>query len=393
MSFDFDAPIDRRGTASLKWDFCERVYGVPGVIPMWVADMDFAAPPVVLEALRRRAAHGVYGYPMVPASFWEAAAGWFRRRQSWPVERSWMTLAPGVVPALSLCVNAFTRPGDKIVIQTPVYHPFYSAIELNGRRIVRNPLRWEGRRLVMDLASADVWRDPRTRLLVLCSPHNPGGRVWTRAELAALEAVCAARDIVVIADEIHGDLILPGHAFTPFATLSAGAAARTVTLTAPSKTFNVAGLGTALAIASNPRLKDAFDAQIQSAGLTVNSVFGLAACEAAYAGGDGWLDALLAYLDQNAAFTEQFVAERMARIGFVRPEGTYLGLLDFRALGLSQTDLNDLLLRKAKVFFDPGTKFGEELRGWQRINLGCPRAQLGEALERVARAVESLGRT
>jgi cystathionine beta-lyase len=392
MPFDFDTPIDRRGTASLKWDFCERVHGVSGVIPMWVADMDLAAPPVVVKALRARAAHPVYGYPMVPASFWQAAAGWFKRRQGWDVNPSWMTLAPGVVPALNLCVEAFTRPGDKIVIQTPVYHPFYSAIELNGRRIVRNPLRWDGRRFVMDLEGGEAWRDPRTRMLILCSPHNPVGRVWTREELIALEAACAARDLVVIADEIHGDLILPGHAFTPYATISPAAAARTVTLAAPSKTFNVAGLGTALAIASEARLKDLFDARIQSAGLNVNSVFGLAACEAAYAGGDAWLDALLSYLDGNAAFAERFAADRLPRLGFIRPEGTYLGLLDCRALGLSQMELNDLFLKTARVYFDPGTKFGEELRGFQRINIGCPRAQLREALERVAGAVAGRSR-
>lgn len=392
MAFDFNTPIDRRGTASLKWDFCERVHGVSGVIPMWVADMDLPAPPVVIEALRTRAAHGVYGYPMAPASLWDAAAGWLKRRQGWEVKPSWITLAPGVVPALALCVSAFTRPGDAIVIQTPVYHPFYSSIELNGRRIVRNPLRWDGRRFVMDLQAGDPWRDPRTRMLILCSPHNPVGRVWTRDELLALDAVCASGDLVVIADEIHADLILPGHAFTPYATISPAAAARTLTLTAPSKTFNVAGLGTALAIASEPRLKERFDAQLQSAGLSVNNVFGLAACEAAYRGGDAWLEALLVHLDGNAAFVERFLAERLPRVGFVRPEGTYLGLLDFRALGLAQKDLNDLLLRKAKVFFDPGTKFGEELRGWQRINLGCPRPQLSEALERVAGAIEGFGR-
>ncbi len=390
MSFDFDTLVDRRRTASLKWDFCERVLGVSGVIPMWVADMDFPAPPVVTEALRARAAHAVYGYPLVPASFWSAAAGWFERRQGWAVRPDQMSLIPGVVPGLNLCVKAFTRPGDKIVIQTPVYHPFYSSIENNGRRIVKNPLSFQGGRFVMNLGAGEPWSDPRTRMLILCSPHNPVGRVWSREELGALAEACAARDLVVIADEIHGDLTLPGRRFVPFASLSPAAAARTVTLTAPSKTFNLAGLGTALAVASNPRLKGPFDAQIQSSGLTIGNVFGLAACEAAYAGGDAWLDELLAYIDGNAAFTRDFFAARVPAIKFLPPEGTYLGLLDCRELGLDPRELNDFFLRKAKVYFDPGPRFGEELRGYQRINLGCPRALLEEGLERIARAAEIL---
>jgi cystathionine beta-lyase len=390
MAFDFGTPIDRRRTASLKWDFCERVHGVSGVIPMWVADMDFAAPPAVIEALRTRAGHGIYGYPMVPPSFWDAAVGWLKRRQGWDVRPGQMSLIPGVVPGLNLCVNAFTRPGDTIIIQTPVYHPFYSSIETNGRRVVRNPLKFEGGRFVMDLGSGDPWSAPRTRMLILCSPHNPVGRVWTREELLRLAEACAARDLVVIADEIHGDLVLPGHRFIPFATLSPDAANRTVTLTAPSKTFNLAGLGTALAIASNPKLKSLFDAQVQSAGLTMGNVFGLAACEAAYAGGDAWLDELLAYLDGNAGFAQEFIATEIPGLKFVRPEGTYLGLLDCRELGMGQKELDDFLLREAKVFFDPGPRFGEELRGYQRINLGCPRALLQEALERIARAVQAL---
>ena len=387
MPFDFDTLLDRRRTASLKWDFCERILGVSGVLPMWVADMDFPAPPAVAEALRVRAGHSIYGYPLVPASFWSAAVGWLKRRQGWDVRPDQMSLIPGVVPGLGLCINAFTRPGDKIVIQTPVYHPFYSSIEDNGRRIVRNPLSFQEGRFVMDLGAGEPWSDPRTRMLILCSPHNPVGRVWTGEELTALADACAARDLVVIADEIHGDLILPGHLFVPFATLSPDAAARTVTLTAPSKTFNLAGLGTALAVTSNPRLKDLFDAQVRSAGLTMGNIFGLAACEAAYAGGDAWLDELLAYIDGNAAFAGDFLAVHVPGIKFLRPEGTYLGLLDCRELGMSQRELDDFFLRKAKVYFDPGPRFGEELRGYQRINLGCPRALLEEALERIARAV------
>jgi cystathionine beta-lyase len=389
MTFDFDAILDRRGTGSYKWDFCERAFGEKDVIPMWVADMDFAAPPAVVDALKVRAAHAAYGYPLISRSFWAALSGWLKRRQGWEAGRNEMSLLPGVVPGLNLCVNAFTRPGDKIVIQTPVYHPFYAAVENNGRRIVRNPLAFEGGRFAMDFDHLKSLDDGRTRMIILCSPHNPVGRVWTREELARLAEIAAAGDWVVVADEIHGDLILPGHRFTPFATVSPEAAGRTVTLTAPSKTFNVAGLSTAAAIIGNPRLKALFDGQLQNAGLSMGNVFGLAAFEAAYREGEAWLEALLVYLAGNAEFAGRFLAEKVPGINLIAPEGTYLGLLDCRGLGLDQAELDRFFLREAKVYFEPGPRFGDELRGFQRINLGCPRPLLGEALERIERAVRA----
>jgi cystathionine beta-lyase len=389
MTFDFDTILDRRRTGSYKWDFCERAFGEKDVIPMWVADMDFAAPPAVVDALKARAAHGAYGYPMVSKSFWMAFSDWVKRRQGWEVGRNEMTLLPGVVPALSLCVQAFTRPGDKIVIQTPVYHPFYAAVENNGRRLVRDPLSFDGGRFTMDFDHLKSLDDARTRMIILCSPHNPVGRVWTLEELGRLAGIAAAGDWVVVADEIHGDLILPGHRFMPFASISKEAAARTVTLTAPSKTFNVAGLSTAVAIIGNPRLKALFDSQLQSAGLTMGNVFGLAAFEAAYREGDAWLDALLVYLAGNSEFAVGFLAEKVPGIKLIVPEGTYLGLLDCRGLGLEQAELDRFFLREAKVYFDPGPRFGDELRGFQRINLGCPRPLLREALERIERAVRA----
>ncbi len=389
MTFDFDTILDRRRTGSYKWDFCERAFGEKDVIPMWVADMDFAAPPAVVDALTARAAHGAYGYPLVSKSFWRALSDWLKRRQGWEVGRNEMTLLPGVVPGLNLCVNAFTRPGDKIVIQTPVYHPFYAAVENNGRRLVRNPLAFDGGRFTMDFEHLKSLDDGRTRMIILCSPHNPVGRVWTREELGKLAEIAAAGDWVVVADEIHGDLILPGRRFTPLASISKEAAAQTVTLTAPSKTFNVAGLSTAAAIIGNPRLKTLFDSQLQNAGLTMGNVFGLAAFEAAYREGEAWLDALLVYLAGNSEFAGRFLAEKVPGIKLIAPEGTYLGLLDCRGLGLEQAELDRFFLRDARVYFDPGPRFGDELRGFQRINLGCPRPLLGEALERIERAVRA----
>lgn len=387
MGHDFDRVIDRQHTHSLKWDHCERAFGLDDVIPMWVADMDFAAPPAVVEAIRARAAHPVYGYASTPESFWQAAMEWLRRRHGWTIERRWLARSPGVVPALSLSVNAFTAPGDAVIVQPPVYYPFFWAVEHNGRRLVRNPLAVEGGRYVMDLADLESKIDDRTRLLILCSPHNPVGRVWTRAELEALGEVCERRDLIVLADEIHMDLVLRGHTHVPFASISERLAARTVTCVAPSKTFNVAGLGTSLVVSSNLELLARYERQLRAAGLGIGNLFGTIALEAAYRHGGEWLDDLLAYLEGNVDLADRFIAERLPMLRFVRPEGTYLALIDCRALGMEQAALDDFFLRTARVYFDGGLMFGREAAGFERINLACPRSTLLEALERMAGAI------
>jgi cystathionine beta-lyase len=387
MAFDFDAIIDRSETWSMKWDYGARVLGEPGILPMWVADMDFKAPPAVVKALTRRAEHGIYGYPMTPATFWAALISWLEQRQGWPVHKEWLVLAPGVVPSLSFCVRAFTRLGDKVVVQTPVYFPFFSAVEKNGRTLVRNPLRLEASRFRMDFDDLARKVDSRTRMIILCSPHNPVGRVWTREELSRVGEIAAARDLVVVSDEIHGDLVLGGCRHIPFASLSEDLARRTITLLAPSKTFNVAGLTTSLAIIADEGRREAFEAQLESAGFEIGNLFGLAALEAAYAQGGAWLDKLLAYLDGNADIIAPFLAERAPAVEFLRPEGTYLGLLNGRKLGFAPRALHELFWKKGRVLFSEGSIFGEELNGFERINFGCPRAVLREALERIARAV------
>jgi len=389
MRFDFDTVLDRRNTHSLKWDHCRTTFGLDDVIPMWVADMDFAAPPSVVEAVQRRAAHGAYGYASVPESFWESAIGWLRRRHGWTVNRRWLARAPGVVPAVSLCVNAFTQPGDGVVVQTPVYYPFFRAIEQNGRRLVRNPLVPDGNTYRMDLADLERKIDDQARLLILCSPHNPVGRVWTREELERLGDICVRRNLVVLSDEIHMDLTLPGHRHVPLATISPALAERTVTCVAPSKTFNLASLSMALVVAGNPELLARYVAQFDAAGLVIASLFGTVALEAAYRDGDEWLDQLLDYLAANVDYADGFIQERIPALRFIRPEGTYLALIDCRKLGMAQKDLDDFFLRTAGVYFDSGPWFGEEATGFERINLGCPRQTLSEALERIERAVNS----
>jgi len=388
LKYDFDKVVDRCGTESLKWIYPRQVLKVDNALPMWVADMDFESPPAVVEALRRRVDHGIFGYPLVPPAFYEAAIGWLGRRHGWPVRKDWMAMTPGIVPALNYCVRAFTGPGDPVIIQTPVYHPFYYAIENNGRRVVRNPLRFDGRRYIMDLEDLRTRIDAPGRMLILCSPHNPSGRVWTREELEALERIAVERDLLVVADEIHHDLVYRGHRHHVFASLAPELAQQTITCIAPSKTFNVAGLTTAAVIASNPDLLKKFEDEEERSGFDLGNSLGIVAFEAAYAHGEDWLEALLPYLEGNVDLIETFVAERLPGIRFVRPEGTYLALLDCRGLAIEPAKLNEYFLNRCRVYFTDGRIFGEEAAGFVRINFGCPRSVLREALERVERAVK-----
>jgi cystathionine beta-lyase len=392
LKYDFDKVIDRTGTESLKWVYPRKVLGAGDAIPMWVADMDFESPPAVVEALRRRVDHGVFGYPLVPPSFFEAAIGWLRRRHGWEVEKKWMAMTPGIVPALNYCVRAFTGPGDPVIIQTPVYHPFTYAIENNGRRVVRNPLRFDGRRYVMDLDDLRTKIDAPGRMLILCSPHNPVGRVWDRDELEALGRIAVERDLIVIADEIHHDLVYQGHRHHVLAALSPELAQQTITCIAPSKTFNIAGLTTAAVVAANPDLHKKFEDEEERSGFDLGNALGIVAFEAAYRHGETWLEELLPYLEGNVDLVERFLAERVPGIRFIRPEGTYLALLDCRELGIESAKLNDFFLHQCRVYFSDGRIFGEEAAGFVRINFGCPRSVLREALERVERAVKSSGR-
>jgi cystathionine beta-lyase len=373
----------------MKWVYPRQVLGVGDAIPMWVADMDFEAPPAVVEALVRRAEHGIFGYPLVPPSFYQAAIDWMRKRHGWTIEKKSMAMTPGIVPALNYCVRAFTRPGDPVIIQTPVYHPFYSTIENNGRRVVRNPLRFDGRRYTMDLEDLRTKIDAPGRMLILCSPHNPVGRVWDRDEIEALGRIAVERDLIVVSDEIHHDLVFRGHPHHVFAALSPELAQQTITCIAPSKTFNIPGLSTAAVVAANPDLLKAFEREAERCGFELGQVFGIVGFEAAYRFGEDWLDSLLPYLEGNVDLIERFVADRIPGVRFIRPEGTYLALLDCRGLHLEPGKLNDFFLKQCRVYFSDGAMFGAELEGFIRINFGCPRSVLLEALERIERAVRS----
>jgi len=387
--YDFDTAPERRGTGSVKWDLVDQLFGGQDLLPLWVADMDFASPQPVIDALAGRASHGVFGYPACMDSYYQAVIGWQRERHGLAVQKDWIVFCPGVVPALNMAVQAFTQPGDGVIIQQPVYYPFMRSITANGRRIINNPLRLVAGRYEMDFDDlAHKARDPAARLLILCSPHNPVGRIWTRQELERLGAICSENNITVVSDEIHADLVLPGFAHTPFAALSEEFLKASSTFSSPSKTFNLAGLHTAYAIIADPEKRKAFSQALIRSGLQWPSIFATVALESAYQSGGPWLTQLLRYLQGNLEFLKGFIAGHLPGVKVIEPEATYLVWLDFRDLGLGWRELKNLMQAEARVALDEGYVFGDEGRGFERLNIACPRSILRECLERMGRAVK-----
>jgi len=390
MKHNFDQVIDRRHTDSFKWAFNAKLFGSPDVLSMWVADMDFQSPAPVVQALVQRAQHGIFGYAAHSDAYYDAIVEWMRKRHGWEIKREWIAHAPGVVNALDLAVHAFTRPGDKIIIQPPIYPPFFNIVRNNGRQLIANPLKLENGRYRMDLPDLERQIDHRTKLLILCSPHNPVGRVWTREELTELAALCLRQNILILSDEIHSDLVLRGHTHTPLATLSEELAQNTLTFIAPSKTFNVPGLAASAIIIPNAGRLTTFKATVEDFGLEFGNIFGITALQAAYRYGEEWLEQLLDYIQGNVDFALDFFATRVPKMQVIRPEATYLLWLDCRELGLDNAALKDLMLRQARVALNDGPTFGPGGEGFQRMNLGCPRATLEEGLRRIERAVNGL---
>jgi cystathionine beta-lyase len=389
--YDFDTVIDRRNTSCAKWDGMEQIFGTNDLFPMWIADMDFKAPPEVIEALRERVEHGIFGYTRRFEPYHEALAGWLRRRHGWSIETGWVRYAPGVVPALAAAILAFTQPGEGILVQPPVYYPFFSAIRGRGRTVVENPLVFKNGRFEMDFEDLEKKLDNSSvKLVFLCSPHNPAGRVWSREELERFGALCAARGVVVVSDEIHCDILYGGAKHTPLATVSDAMRENSITTVAPSKTFNIAGLATSAAIIPSRRLRDNYQSVIDFLHIDGGNVFGTIALEAAYDRGDAWLDALLEYLEGNLDFVETFLGEHMPFVSLIRPEGTYVPLLDCRSLGLSGPELEKLLVEKGKIALDGGHWFGTGGEGFVRLNIATPRALLKDGMERIEKAVKEI---
>ena len=385
--YDFDKVVNRSNTNSTKWNFVKELFGAEDVLPMWVADMDFKVPPAIIEAIKKRADHGIFGYSGPDERYFQATINWMKKRHNWAIEKEWFVITPGVVPAISMLIRTFTHPGDKVILQTPVYHPFYGAVRLNGCQVVANPLKFENGHYIMDFDDLETKFDSRVKLLILCSPHNPVGRVWTKEELTRLGEICLKHDVIVISDEIHEDLVYKEYTHIPFASISEEFAEHSITCTAPSKTFNLAGLQTSNILIPNPKLRTDFQNMLESNAITSPNLFGIVALQTAYEEGEEWLDQLLDYLHGNLDFLMEYVEKNIPQIKVIKPEGTYLVWLDFSALGMDPLSLKNFLLEKAKVAFDDGYIFGPGGEGFERINIACPRSLLKAGLDRVSRAV------
>jgi cystathionine beta-lyase len=390
MKYDFERRIDRTNTNSYKWDQSEKLFGHPDILPLWVADMDFESPPAVKESLLRRAAQGVYGYTIKSEDYTDAILGWFDRRHNWKLEKEWLTDSPGIVTTLSLSVEQFSKPGDRVIIQSPVYYPFYDVIRMNDRQVAINPLNEHNGRFEMNYDHLESLMQEGARLLLLCSPHNPGGRVWEREELLKLGDLCLQYGVTIISDEIHCDMILPGATHTPLASLSDELAQITLTCMAPTKTFNLPGLQSSFFICANREMKRKFDHRMKTLSLHMTNYFVPEAIAAAYNTGDEWLDQLIVHIQGNVDYAISYFAKELPVVKPMKPEGTYLLWVDCRGLGLSATELKKLMFEDAHVAFNDGSIFGTEGQGYVRINLACPRSLLQEALQRFCKAANNL---
>lgn len=390
--YDFDTLIDRTGTICEKWDGLEERFGTPDLHAMWVADMDFKAPPEVIEAMRKRVDHGIFGYTGRFDPYYEAAVNWVGERHGWDIRKEWLCYSPGVVPALSMSLMAFTQPGDGVIVQPPVYYPFFSVIGGRGRKIVENPLVFEDGRFRMDFDDLETKIDSSVKVLFLCNPHNPVGRVWTKEELTRLGEICTEKDILIISDEIHSDIVYSGYKHIPLASLSDDLASRTITCIAPSKTFNIAGLSTSVIIIPDRKIRENYLRILDFLHIGSGNVFGTIALEAAYKYGEPWLEELLKYLEGNLNYMEDFLARNIPGISLVRPEGTYVPFMDCRKLAMSGPELQRFFVKRAKVALDGGDWFGTGGEGFARINIATQRKNIEEGLSRIAGAVNGLDR-
>ncbi len=387
MNYDFDKGINRKGTNSIKWDFNDEMFGNKNILPMWIADMDFQSPQPVIDAIKKRARHGVYGYTDISNGFYKSIIDWMDIRHNWRIEKDWILQTQGVVPSLAISILAFTKPGEKIIIQSPVYSPFFTVVRENGRQLIVNRLKIENGKYQMDFEDLKCKIDSHVKMLMLCNPHNPVGRVWSKEELEKLGKICLENNILIVSDEIHSDIIYKNHKHISIASLSEELANNTITLIAPSKTFNIAGLTTSIVIITNKKLYDDFKNRKEGLGFMLCNIFGLVALEASYKYGEEWLEQLLSYLEENVEYVINYFKERIVKVKAIEPEGTYLMWLDFRNLNLSNERLKKLIVKKARVGLSDGILFGPGGEGFQRISIACPRSLLEEGLGRIERAL------
>jgi len=392
MKYDFDRVIDRTRTNSMKWNkhFLKYRFESEEVLPLWVADMDFQCPQPVIEVLKKRAAEEIYGYSWhkIPA-YLNAVTNWMKRRHNWEVNKDWIVFSPGIVPAIYMLIQTFVNIGEKVIIQPPVYDPFFTAIENNGRQVLLNQLLYENKKYSIDFEDfEEKAKDPLTKMFILCSPHNPIGRVWTEKELRRIGDICIDNEILIVSDEIYHDLILSGYKHTLFSTTSKEFEHNTFVCTSPGKTFNIAGLQISNIIISDKRKREAFTNTIMNInGIMIPNVFGIVALITAYDEGEEWLDQVLKYIEANFKFLKEFVSENLPDVDFIDPEGTYLAWLDFSKLGMNDEELREFMLKNAKVALDDGKQFGPGGEGFQRMNIACPRSLLKECMIRIVNAL------
>lgn len=384
MKYNFDEIIERRGSGCFKWDSNED----PNVLAMWVADMDFRVAEPIIDALNERTEHGIFGYSLQMDSFYEAITGWFERRHGWTIDRDWVSHCPGIVPALHFFAKTFVKPGEKIMMQSPVYYPFFGSAKKNNIDVEYNELIYKDGRYEIDFDDFErIAKDLKVKMFYLCSPHNPGGRIWTKEELERMGRICTDNGVLVIADEIHCDLVYPGHKNTAYGTLADDIVNNSIICIAPSKTFNVAGLQTSCLIIKNSDLKKKYDEFLATLGIMRPSAYGITGLTAAYAHGDDWLDQLLVYLNENLDYLRNYLKTYMPKIKMMEPDATYLIWLDFRELNVDSKEFHEILLKKGKVWLDEGYMFGEVGEGFERINIACPRSVLEVGLNRMRDAL------
>ena len=385
--YDFDKLIDRTNTNCIKYDIRKSFFGNADVIPMWVADMDFKTPDFIVEAIKKRAEHEVFGYTFRPNSYSESIVNWLKRRHNWEIKPEWISFSPGVVAGLTLAIEAFSKPGNEVIIQPPVYFPFFDSVKGTGRELIENPLQLKDGRYYFDFDDLRKKITPETRLLLLSNPQNPGGMAWNENELMELAQICLENKVLIISDEIHSDLILEGYHHTPLAGISEEIAQNCVVCMAPSKTFNTAGLTTSFLVIPNKRHFVAYERVMRLPHLHMGNIFGSVALEAAYTHGDEWLAQLLKYLQDNYSVLEKFFKENLPEVKVMKPEATYLIWIDFSAYGLSDELLNQKLI-DAGVGLNRGVVFGKQGSGYMRMNIGCPRSVLMQALILIQKAFQ-----
>ena len=390
MRWNFDEPVPREGTHCIKYDLRKETFGFAEVIPMWVADMDFKTPDFIINALSERLQHEILGYSFRPPEYFSSIIAWSQKRNNFKIEKDWICFSPGIVPALNFCTLAFTNPGDKIIVQPPVYFPFFSAVESHGRKIVHNRVKESSGYWDMDFDNLREIIDQKTKMIILSNPHNPLGRVWYPDELSELADICLENKILIISDEIHCDLVMPGFKYTPVASLSEEIASSTITCLAPSKTFNLAGLSTSSVIISNPELRKSFCSVVERLHVGNGNIFGTMASISAYTNGSEWLDELMKYLNINVEYIMDFCKTRIPEIIPLRTEATYMIWLDCRLLQINGKELQAFFVREAGVGMNEGSTFGPGGEGYMRMNIACQKNTVIRAMEQIENAIKKI---